>query len=101
LEIETRSPFGDPPHQVVAGLCGINRCARTTPCDGHDQVIVRLTIDGIPRPEYKLAKPAFHELELLHRDPRELFHMLADFAVLAEQAPQIASGQSPLAPFRG
>ena len=70
-----------------------------TPCDGHDQVIVRFRVDGIELPEFKLAKAAFYELELVHRDPRELFHALADFAVLAEQTPQIASGQMPLAPF--
>jgi hypothetical protein len=86
MELETKSPFGEPSHFVVARLCGVNRCRRTTPCEGHEQVIVRLAIDGVERPEFKLAKPAFHELEQLHRDPRELFHMLADFAVLADTA---------------
>jgi len=43
-------------------------------------------VDGVDYPEFKLAKPAFHELTELHRDPRELFHMLADFAVMAARA---------------
>lgn len=86
LELLTKSPFGEPPHTVVARMCGVARCRRTTPCEAHEQVIVRLRVDGIERPEFKLAKPAFLELEKLHRPIPELFHMLADFAVLADTA---------------
>lgn len=86
IELQTQSPFGDQPHHVTALACGVNRCRATSPCNQHEQVIVRLRIDGLDYPEFKLGKPAFHELTELHRDPRELFHMLATFAIDAAQA---------------
>lgn len=94
MELETKSPFGDKPHQVIALQCNFRGCKATSPCAIHEQVVVRLQVDGRTLPEFKLAKPAFAELIELHRDPRELFHMLADFALLAESPPDMPSMES-------
>lgn len=91
MELITRSPFGDKPHQVVALQCNFRGCHATSPCSIHEQVVVRLQVDGRVLPDFKLGKPAFGELQELHRDPRELFHMLADFALLAESPPEMPS----------
>jgi hypothetical protein len=91
MELETRSPFGDKPHQVIALPCGFRGCHATSPCGIHEQVVVRLKVDGRELPDFKLGKPAFNELQELHRDSRELFHMLADFALLAESPPEMPS----------
>ena len=87
MELQTKSPFGDKPHQVVALQCNFRGCRATSPCGIHEQVVVRLNVDGRELPDYKIGKPAFHELTELHRDPRELFHMLADFALMAANPP--------------
>lgn len=97
MEILTKSPYGDPPHVVISRACGIRKCRRSTPCNEHDQVIVRLCVDGHEKPEFKLGKDAFAELEKLHRDPAEMFHVLADFAILADGTPEMLAGQPGLA----
>jgi hypothetical protein len=99
LEFKTQSPFGEPPHVVVARQCGINRCRATTPCLQHDQVVVRLAVDGVEHSYFNLSKPAFVELTELHRDPRELFHMLADYAVLADGGEALVQKEPSLANF--
>jgi len=91
MELKTKSPFGDAPHRVVALPCGFRLCRATSPCAIHEQVIVRLRVDERELPEFKLAKLAYNELTELHRDPRELFHMLADFAVMAANPPSAPS----------
>jgi hypothetical protein len=70
---------------VVARTCGIDRCRAITPCFHHgSQVIVRFCVDGKELPEFKIAKKGFASLEEFHhRDVREIFHMLADFALNA------------------
>ena len=91
MELETKSPFGDKPHQVVALRCDFRGCHATSPCGIHEQVVVRLRVNGTDLPDFKLAKPAFQELQELHRDPQELFHMLADFALMAANPPDAGS----------
>jgi hypothetical protein len=66
-------------------MCGIRRCRRTTPCTEHDQVIVRFNVDGRELPEIKLSKPSWKEMSSTFPDPPELFHLLADMAVNANQ----------------
>jgi hypothetical protein len=87
LELETKSPFpGEPSHIVVARRCNIRGCRATTPCYlNHEQVIVRFQIDGRDYPEIKLAKGSFDEMSKTFPEPRELFHLLADMAVNANQ----------------
>ncbi len=91
MELETKSPFGDAPHRVVALRCGFRACRATSPCAIHEQVIIRLRVDDQELPEFKLGKPAYQELMELHREPREFFHMLADFALLAANPPSMPS----------
>jgi hypothetical protein len=86
VEIVTRSPFpGDrSKHTVIARTCRVNRCRATTPCEQHDQVILRFNVDGQELREARLSKIAFREqLSELSKDPREIFHMLAEFVLAA------------------
>jgi hypothetical protein len=86
MELQTQSPFpGEPSHIVVARQCGIRRCRTTTPCVNHDQVIVRLIVDGRELPEIKLSKASWKEMSSTFPEPRELFHLLADMVVNASQ----------------
>jgi len=88
MELQTKSPFpGEKPHIVVARRCGTRGCRADTPCVFHDQVIVRLNVDGHELPEIKLAKGSFAEMAKTFPEPRELFHLLADMVVNANQPP--------------
>ena len=62
-------------------------------------MIIRLCVDGYDKPEFKLSKQAFEQFETLHRDKRELFHMLAELAVLADGTPEILAGQPGMTGF--
>lgn len=105
MELVTKSPFpGDPEtHVVVALMCGIRKCRATTPCELHDQAVIRFQVDGHKLEPALLSKAAYSELTELHRDPRELFHMLAAFALLANQdvKPQALSDAAALIPQGG
>jgi len=86
LELQTKSPFpGEPSHIVVARPCGTKRCRRSTPCDDHEQVVVRFVIDGKEYPEIKLSKPSWYEMRQTFPAPEELFHLLADMVVNANE----------------
>jgi hypothetical protein len=51
--------------------------------------VLRFNVDGVePREAALLSKPAFLAMTEVHRDPRELFHMLAEFVLLANQQHQ-------------
>jgi hypothetical protein len=86
MEIETKSPFpGDrTKHIVITRECRERGCRASTPCAQHEQVILRFNVDGQELHETaRLSKIAFRELEVMHKEPREMFHMLAEFALLA------------------
>lgn len=101
MELITRSPYGDPPHIVIARQCGIRKCRRTTPCNDHDQVIIRLCVDGKDLPEFKLSKESFAQFEKEYKDTREFFHNLADLAILANSTPEMLAGQPGLSDVAG
>jgi len=48
-------------------------------------VIVRLNVNGRELPEIKLSKASWREMSSTFPEPRELFHLLADMAVNANQ----------------
>lgn len=86
MELKTRSPFGESPHIVISRPCGIRGCRATSPCDQHDQVVLRFNVDGVEYPAAALmSKAAYRELQEVHRDTEEFAHMLADFVLLVNQ----------------
>lgn len=51
--------------------------------------MIRFNVDGVePREAALLSKVAFADMAEMHKDPRELFHMLAEFVLLANQQHQ-------------
>jgi hypothetical protein len=90
VELRTKSPFGDSPHIVISRPCGIRGCRASSPCEMHEQVVIRMNVDGVEYREAALmSKPAYRELQQVHRDPLEFAHMLADFVMLANQQMQL------------
>ena len=86
MELQTKSSFpGEPSHIVVARKCAVRGCRATTPCENHDQVIVRFVVDGREFPEIKLSKASWREMSSTFPRPEELFHLLADMVVNANQ----------------
>lgn len=86
MEIKTSSPFGEPAHTVITRPCGHRGCRASTPCVQHEQVVLRFNVDGIePHEAALLSKLAFMDMAEMHKDPREFFHMLAEFVLLANQ----------------
>jgi predicted metal-binding transcription factor (methanogenesis marker protein 9) len=94
LQLATTNPFGSGSYIVATLPCGERGCRATTPCTLHEQVIVRLRVNDRDYPEYKIAKRSFAEMEELHRERGELFHMLADFALMAVEAKPTPMGRA-------